>query len=337
MHMSDALISPAVGGVMWTASAVTIAYCAKKLKEETTPQLPPLMGIMGAFVFAAQMINFSIIGTGSSGHLGGGLLLAAILGPYAGFITIASVLLVQALFFADGGLLSMGCNIFNLGFFPCFIAYPLIYKTLLGKQGIIPSAGRLLGASMLASIIGLQLGSLGVVLETLCSGITDLPMSKFLLAMQPIHFVIGIGEGLATAALLLFLRKARPSLLQNTLAPSSSELTLKGTFLSLAVLTVFIGGFLSWHASSKPDGLEWAIEKSSGKEELAPPDSPLYSKLGSISEKTAFLPDYNFANAEEESRYGTSLAGLAGGGATFILLFLVASLRGRKKENDFVS
>ena len=82
----------------------------------------PLMGVLGAFVFAAQMVNFAIPGTGSSGHLGGGLLLAILLGPRAAFIVIASVLIVQALFFADGGLLALGCNVFNLGFFPAFVA-----------------------------------------------------------------------------------------------------------------------------------------------------------------------------------------------------------------------
>ena len=130
MHMADALISPAVGGTMWAASAATIAYCSKKVKEDLDERKVPLMGVLGAFVFAAQMINFTIPATGSSGHLGGGMLLAILLGPYAAFLVIASVLVVQALFFADGGLLALGCNIFNLGFFPAFIAYPLIYKKI---------------------------------------------------------------------------------------------------------------------------------------------------------------------------------------------------------------
>ena len=92
----------------------------------------PLMGVLGAFIFAAQMLNFTIPATGSSGHLGGGMILAILLGPYAAFLVMASVLTVQALFFADGGLLALGCNIFNLGFFPCFIAYPFIYKKIVG-------------------------------------------------------------------------------------------------------------------------------------------------------------------------------------------------------------
>jgi len=107
MHMADALMSPAVGGAMWAATAATTAYCAKKVREEVDESKIPLMGVAGAFIFAAQMLNFTIPGTGSSGHLGGGLILAVLLGPEAAFLVMASVLGVQALFFADGGLLAI--------------------------------------------------------------------------------------------------------------------------------------------------------------------------------------------------------------------------------------
>ena len=128
MHMADALLSQAVGGTMWAATAALIGYSAKKVQKTLDDQTIPLMGVLGAFIFAAQMINFTIPATGSSGHLGGGMILAILLGPYAAFLTMASVLTIQALFFADGGLLALGCNIFNLGFFPCFLVYPLIYQ-----------------------------------------------------------------------------------------------------------------------------------------------------------------------------------------------------------------
>src|SRR5512137_2856977 len=130
MHMADALLSPAVGGAMWAVSGGTLAFCARKVRSELDESKVPLMGVLGAFLFAAQMINFTIPATGSSGHLGGGLLLTILLGPYAAFLVVASVLVVQALFFADGGLLALGCNIFNLGFLPAFVAYPLCYRPL---------------------------------------------------------------------------------------------------------------------------------------------------------------------------------------------------------------
>jgi len=118
MHMADALLSPAVGATMWAGSMAAIGYSSRKLKENIDNRTIPLMGVLGAFIFAAMMINFTIPGTGSSGHLGGGMILAVILGPYAAFLVMASVLIVQALFFADGGLLALGCNIWNLGIYP---------------------------------------------------------------------------------------------------------------------------------------------------------------------------------------------------------------------------
>ena len=135
MHMTDALINPAVGGMMWAGSAGAIAYSVKKIKEsDSEEKTAPLMGVMGAFVFAAQMVNFAIPGTGSSGHIGGGILLAAVLGPFPAFLTLSVVLLIQALFFADGGLIALGCNIFNMGVIPCFLIYPLIFQPII-KRG----------------------------------------------------------------------------------------------------------------------------------------------------------------------------------------------------------
>ena len=168
MHMADALISPAVGGTMWAITTCLLAWCARKVKETRDDRLIPMMGVLGAFIFTAQMINFSIPVTGSSGHLGGGLILAILLGPYAAFLVIASVLTVQALFFADGGLLALGCNVFNLGFFPAFIACPLLYKLIAGSDRV---GGRALTAALVAGLAGLQLGAFGVVLETRLSGI----------------------------------------------------------------------------------------------------------------------------------------------------------------------
>ncbi|MBU1079256.1 MAG: energy-coupling factor ABC transporter permease, partial [Spirochaetes bacterium] len=210
MHMADALISPAVGGAAWVATVGIAAYSLRRSKADIDDKKIPLMGVMAAFVFAAQMINFSIPGTGSSGHLGGGLLLAAILGPYAGFIAMGSVLAVQALFFADGGLLAYGCNVFNLGFFTCFIAYPLVYRKIAGDGA---SKARNFAAAMLAAALGLQAGAFGVVLETLLSGKTELPFGAFVALMQPIHLAIGLVEGLVTAAVIAYVRKVSPALL----------------------------------------------------------------------------------------------------------------------------
>jgi cobalt/nickel transport system permease protein len=328
MHMADALISPAVGGTMWAATAGLTIYSANKLKKDMDDRKLPLMGVLGAFVFAAQMINFTIPGTGSSGHLGGGMILAILLGPEAAFLTMASVLTVQALFFADGGLLALGCNIFNLGFFPCFIAYPFIYRKIVGER---PTQGRILTGAMAAAILGLLMGAFGVVLETVFSGITELPFSTFVLLMLPIHLAIGVVEGLITAAVVTFVWKARPELVELAPAPArATRRSYKPVILGLLVLTVVTGGLLSWFASTHPDGLEWAIHGVTGKEELAPPATEAHGLLARIQEKLAFLPDYNFSEpkeapaAEKEPGWpdvssGRSLSGLVGAAITLLL------------------
>ena len=323
MHMADALLSPAVGATFWAGALGTIAYCSKKLKENLDEKLIPLMGVLGAFIFAAQMINFTIPATGSSGHLGGGMILAIVLGPYAAFLVMASVLTVQALFFADGGLLALGCNIWNLGVYPCFLAYPLIYKPLTRSN---PGSGRLLFAALLSAVIGLQMGACSVVIETLLSGRSELPFRTFLLLMQPIHLGIGIIEGIVTAGVISYVRSARPELLESMPAsrPLAAGMSLKKILVTFLILAAITGGGLSWFASTFPDGLEWSIEKVYGKPELPEQEHGIVGAVKGFQEKTAFLPDYNFRTSKSEGKkeeapswpgvdLGTSLSGVLGG------------------------
>ena len=124
MHMADALLSPAVGAAMYGVTAAAVAKAVKETDAgETGQRRLPLMAVSGAFVFAAQMINFTIPGTGSSGHICGGILLAGLLGGGPALLTLASVLLIQCLFFADGGLLALGANVWNMAFYGCFVGY----------------------------------------------------------------------------------------------------------------------------------------------------------------------------------------------------------------------
>lgn len=297
MHMADALLSPAVGSTMWAVTAGTIAYCSRKVKVELDDSKVPLMGVLAAFIFAAQMINFTIPGTGSSGHLGGGMILAILLGPEAAFLAMASVLTVQALFFADGGLLALGCNIFNLAVFPCFIAYPLIYKRIVGTR---PSEKRIFTGALFSAVLSLQLGALGVVLETVVSGVSDLPFKTFVLLMQPIHLAIGIVEGLVTSAVVLFIWRARPEILQYAAAARPLRgVALNKVLAGLLVATLVTGGALSWFASTNPDGLEWAIAKVPGNAELKGVPHGIQTLLASVQTKMALLPNYNFVPVEK--------------------------------------
>ncbi|HET6438590.1 MAG TPA: energy-coupling factor ABC transporter permease [Anaeromyxobacter sp.] len=292
--MSDALLSPAVGGTMWAVTAGVAAYSARKIDRLGEASRIPLMGVLGAFVFAAMMVNFSIPGTGSSGHLGGGLLLAILLGPYAAFIVMASVLVVQALFFADGGLLALGCNVFNLAFFTSFLVYPLIWKPLAGRK---PSGARLFAASIIAAIVGLQLGAFGVVLETEVSGISSLPFGTFALLMQPIHLAIGMVEGLVTASVVLIVWRARPELL----AAEMRQRNLRPILIGLGVTALVTASVMSWFASVRPDGLEWSVARATGSELPTPADA-VHSWLAKVQRTTAFLPDYDFRPATAQGR-----------------------------------
>jgi len=308
MHMADALLSPAVGLTMLAVSAASVAYTVKKLdREDVEEKRLPYMAVLGAFVFAAQMINFTIPLTGSSGHLGGGVLLAALLGPGPAYLTISAVLIIQALFFADGGLLALGCNLFNMGVLPCLLVYPLLFRPLLNK-GV--TAGRLSVAAVLAAIVALQAGAFAVVLETLLSGVTALPFDAFLLLMQPIHLAIGAVEGLVTAAILGFVWKLRPELLEAGHAGQRPAAVGMRPIVAFALLAVLIGGGLSLLASGYPDGLEWAVAHTAGGTELAAAGA-FHAQAAALQESAALLPDYDFA-AGEGPVPGVSVAGLAG-------------------------
>ena len=228
MHMADALLTPAVAGVMYAASAVVAGASIVELHKEekqvltSTGKKLPTMAVMSALVFAGQMINYTIPGTGSSGHLCGGLLLTSVLGPWAGFLSMIVILTIQSLFFADGGLMALGANVWNMAFYGCFVGYFLIYRPLMRSRCFARRGERAANrlkitlASVLGCVLTLQLGAFSVVLETTLSGITDLPFGAFCAIMQPIHLAIGLIEGLITAAVLLFLYEARPELLRQT-------------------------------------------------------------------------------------------------------------------------
>lgn len=344
MHMADALLSPQVGVAMVAAGGVTLAASARKLAADPDDRKVPLMGVMGAFVFAAQMINFTIPGTGSSGHLGGGMLLMLLLGPYAAFITMASVLLVQALFFADGGILALGANLWNMGFYSCFVGW-IIYRAIAGKG---PGRARMSVAAVVATLIALELGAISVAVETVLSGRSELPFAQFGLLMVGIHFPIALVEGLVTVAVVNYVYRIRPELL--AAAPPSSAPSYRPVLISFAAAAMLAGAVLAWFASSNPDGLEWSIGRTHGEEELAAPDSPIMAGLARLQAMTSFLPDYGFKEApheegpppeQEEEAWpnpsaGSSLSGLVGSALVLAMVMVMGlamhRLRGRKNQ-----
>lgn len=326
MHMADALVSPAVAVTMYAASAAAAGVSLVQLHKEeaAAPELAkkklPTMAVMSALVFAGQMINYTIPGTGSSGHLCGGMLLSAILGPWAGFLSMIVILAIQALFFADGGLLTLGANVWNMAFYGCFVGYFLIYRPLMQGR-LLAGKGRtkLVLASVLGCVVTLQLGAFSVVVETSLSGITALPFGAFAALMQPIHLAIGLVEGGITAAVLLFVYQTRPELLQCASAGAKNRCSRRAALAILAAAALVIGGGLSLLASSNPDGLEWSLfgNEEAGysanmglDEEACGAESAAAEKAAAVQEKTSLLPDYNFAGSD--SAAGTSVSGLAG-------------------------
>ena len=347
MHMADALLAPAVAAGMYVASGAVAGVSVHKLRKDDEPQKLPTMAVTAALVFAGQMINYTIPGTGSSGHMCGGMLLSALLGPQAGFLSMIVILAIQCFFFADGGVLALGANVWNMAFYGCFVGYYLIWRPIMrsklfgeGKGG---QRGRIILASVLGCVITLQLGALSVVLETSLSGITELPFGAFVALMQPIHLAIGLIEGLITSAVLVFVFEARPELLRDVnTQPGASKRSLKTVVAILAVVALIVGGGLSLLASGNPDGLEWALfgnaeegyaqnmgldEDNFGKSDAA------HDKAGAIQESTSFLPDYAFSS-DGDNPAGTTISGVVGAGMVAGVALLICFAGGffRKKN-----
>ena len=337
MHMADALLSPAVAATMYVASGTAAAVSIKKLKKDNDPQKLPTMAVAAAVVFAGQMINYTIPGTGSSGHMCGGMMLSALLGPYAGFLSMIVVLTIQCLFFADGGLMALGANIWNMAF----------YDSKRFGEGKSALRKRIIAASIIGCVVTLQLGAFSVVLETSLSGITELPFGAFMGLMQPIHLAIGLIEGLITSAVLCFVFDSRPELLRDVNEAASGMLqprrSLKATVGILAIVALVVGGGLSLFASGNPDGLEWALFGNADggystnmglDEENFGVSSQAADTAQNIQEKTSILPDYSLPDSE--STAGTSTSGIVGSVMVAGVALLICFAGGffRKKHNN---
>ena len=350
MHMADALLAPTVAAAMYVASGTAAGVSVHKLRKDDETQKLPVMAVTAALVFAGQMINYTIPGTGSSGHMCGGMLLTGLLGPQAGFLSMIVILAIQCLFFADGGLLALGANVWNMAFYGCFVGYYLIWRPIMRSSlfsGMgAKAAGRvkIILASILGCVITLLLGAFSVVLETSLSGITELPFGTFLGIMMPIHLAIGLIEGLITTAVLLFVYESRPELLRDVeTSGEKSKGSLATTIVVLAVAAAIVGGGLSLLASSNPDGLEWSLfgNSEAGYSENMGLDeddfgvqSAAADKAAGIQEKTSFLPDYSFSDSD--SAAGTSVSGLVGSAIVAALVLLICFVGGffRKKNGQ---
>ena len=242
LHIPDGFLNLVVSLICWAITAITLSVAISRTNKSLGEKQVPLMGIMAAFIFAAQMINFPVAG-GTSGHLLGGALAAIVLGPWAGMLVMTAVIAVQALLLQDGGLLVMGANILNMGLLTAAIGYGL-YRSVLWR-----SRGTKLVVAGVAAWLSVMAGALATALQLWLSGTSNL--QTVVIAMLGVHTLIGIGEALITVAALAFILRTRPDLLgeQSVSAQGGRGWVFAGIVISMIVV------LLSPLASTNPDGL----------------------------------------------------------------------------------
>jgi cobalt/nickel transport system permease protein len=309
LHIPDGFLSTPVALIGWILVILLVGYALRMTREQLGERQVPLMGILAAFIFAAQMLNFPVAG-GTSGHLLGGALAAIVLGPWAASLVMTSVVTIQALLFQDGGLLVLGWNIINMGILAAFTGY-LVYRAV---QGLLGSGRRsALLAGFAGSWLSVMVGASATAIELAVSGTS--PLSVGLPAMAGVHALIGIGEALITVAALAFVSQTRPDLLdfgRSTVGSRSASWIWVGLVLALGLAA------LSPLASGSPDGLEWVAGEQGF---LARGLDPVFE----------ILPDYTVPVIENEA-VTTIVAGAIGTLIVFGVTYAVARLRRGRQE-----
>jgi cobalt/nickel transport system permease protein len=249
MHLPDGYLDAKTALLSAAAAAAGIGIALRQVRRSLEPRQMPLLGLAGAFVFAAQMLNFPVLG-GTSGHLIGGVLSAILLGPSAAVLVITCVLIVQCLMFADGGLIALGANVFNMaivsvgGGFLAFRALKRIVRMEENRATVF--------AAVFAGWFGTVLASVSCAGQLAFSGIV--PWSIAFPAMANVHILIGLGEGLATGLIVMAVLRTRPDLV---IAAREDGRAAGWGFLGYGLLISFgLAAFVAPFACPWPDGLE---------------------------------------------------------------------------------
>lgn len=304
MHIPDGFIDGKTAVATMTLSALGVGLALRQVRRELPPRRVPLLGLAAAFLFASQMVNFPVAG-GTSGHLIGGVLVAALLGPSAAVVVLTTVLILQCFLFADGGVSALGANIFNMGLLGAvggFGVYRLLCGMLSGRRGRVTAIAFAGWASTVLAAIGCagQLAWSGTV-----------GWAAAFTAMAGVHLIIGIGEGLISALVLLAIERTRPDLIHDRATPSNSAPL--GAFLGYGLLVVLgLAVFVAPFACGWPDGLE-AVASQLGFDHRA--TAPLFH---------APAADYQ-APGVHWAAGATAVAGLVGA----LVVFLLSLLLGR--------
>ena len=326
MHIPDGPLSPEVCAVTGAISLAAVGYSLHRLKDSLADRAVPMTGMMAALIFAGQMVNFPIglLGVPQvSGHLMGGVLAAAVLGPWAGLLAIALVLIVQSLLFADGGLLALGANILNMGVVGAWGGY-VVYSTVRRAIGRAMRGGAVVGA-VAASWLSVMAASSLFCLELRLSRLPgEYDYGRIFALMVTVHAVIGVGEALITGSVLSFVLRQRPDLIFEPQArgviSGAGRFVLAGSVCALAV-----AAFLAPFASEYDDGLV-AVSKATNFDDL-----DRGPKVLLLDEYSVPLPVGGWENAAVWQKVSVSLAGLFGTGAVLVIaLVLTRTLeRGR--------
>ncbi|MET8742447.1 energy-coupling factor ABC transporter permease [Streptomyces sp. NPDC004728] len=326
MHVPDGFINAPVSAAAGVVAAGAVAVSLRGARRELDERTAPLAGLVAAFIFAVQMLNFPVA-AGTSGHLLGGALAAILVGPYTGVLCVTVVLLMQGILFADGGLTALGVNVLDMGIVTTVVAYALFR----GLLGVLPRTRRSVTvASFVAALVSVPAAACAFTLIYWIGGTTDIPIGKVFTAMVGVHVLIGIGEAVITALTVGAVIAVRPDLVHGArgltsslklrvdgelvdapapqpAAPAAAARSHRGIWAAGLVTALVLAGFVSYYASANPDGLEkvaadQGIDKKT--EEHAAKDSP--------------LADYGVKDISD-ARLSGGLAGVIGVGATIVV------------------
>ncbi|NEB03170.1 energy-coupling factor ABC transporter permease [Streptomyces sp. SID13726] len=322
MHVPDGFIDAPISAATGVVAAAAVAVSLRGARRELDERTAPLAGLVAAFIFAVQMLNFPVA-AGTSGHLLGGALAAILVGPYTGVLCVSVVLLMQGILFADGGLTALGVNITDMAVVTTVVAYAVfrgLVKVLPRRRGSITAA------SFVAAVLSVPAAAVAFTLIYAIGGTTDVSIGKVATAMIGVHVLIGVGEAAITALTVGAVVAVRPDLvygargLQQKLklrvgdelvdvpdtAPVAAARSHRKVWITGLVTSLVLAGFVSFYASANPDGLEKvAADKGidAKTEEHATADSP--------------LADYGVKDVEN-ARLSGGLAGVIGVGVTVV-------------------
>lgn len=339
MHMSDGIIDAPTSFVFVLIAVAGTGFAAWRARAELDERAVPMAGLVAAFIFAVQMVNFPIL-PGVSGHLLGGALAAILVGPYVGALCVAIVLVVQALLFADGGLSALGANVTNMALIGVAAGYSVarLILPVLAKRadsGIAVTA-------FVAAFVGTFAAAMGFVVEYAICGAAGSTVRAVAGYMSITHALIGVGEGIITAITVVAVVKARPDLVyllrvtgrrRTDTAPPRARLSTTGFLWAFAAVAVLVAGALSYLASSQPDGLDATTQRGctvvevDGAEELHGECIAQSAKEHRLANSP--LADYAIDGNDELS----GIAGILGVAAAFAALFaLLRTVRAGRKD-----